>query len=75
MTDYNDRDIKFIQAMIPHHEEAVKMAASEWAVGKNDDVKKWALAIFQGQRDEIDKFRSWLKDHGIKEKKHDNNSM
>lgn len=75
MKDYNDKDVEFIQAMIPHHEAAVQMGASEWSNGKNEDVKKWALAIFAGQREEIAKFRKWLKDRGIAEKKPDGKKM
>jgi uncharacterized protein (DUF305 family) len=69
MKDYNDKDVEFIQAMIPHHENAVQMGATEWSNGQNADVKKWAIAIFAGQREEIAKFRAWLKERGIPEKK------
>lgn len=68
MKDYSDRDVKFVQDMIPHHETAVEMGAAEWSYGQNDDVKKWALAIFAGQRGEIAKFKTWLKERGLPEK-------
>lgn len=69
MKDYNEQDVEFIQEMIPHHEKAIQMGATEYGQGKNEDVKKWALAIFAGQSDEIAKFRQWLRDRGIAEKK------
>lgn len=75
MKDYSDKDVEFIQAMIPHHEAAVQMGAHEYVKGKNEEVKKWALAIFAGQRDEIAKFRKWLKDRGIEERKPDGKKM
>lgn len=69
MKDYSDKDVEFVQAMIPHHEAAVEMAAHEWVHGENSEIKQMALDIFSGQRNEIDKFRAWLKDRGIAEKK------
>lgn len=68
MKDYNDKDVEFLQMMIPHHESAVSAAALEYSNGKSEDVKQWALAIFSGQRDEIAKFKKWLADRGIPEK-------
>lgn len=68
MKDYNDSDVEFIQMMIPHHQAAVDAAAKEYHAAKSPDVKEWARAIWAGQKDEIEKFRKWLKDRGITEK-------
>lgn len=69
MNDYNKSDVEFLREMIIHHEAAIKMSASEYSEGENAEVKKWALAIFSGQKDEVVKFRSWLKERGIKSAK------
>lgn len=75
MKDYNDSDVKFIQMMIPHHQSAVDAAAKAYHAAKSPDVKEWARAIWAGQKEEIEKFRKWLKDRGIAEKKPDGKKM
>lgn len=69
MDDFNDADVKFVQDMIPHHQAAVDMAVAEYARGENADVMEWALAIWEGQAEEIKKFRAWLKERGLSEKR------
>ena len=65
MKDYSQKDVDFVQMMIPHHEKAVEAASFEVHGGRSAEVKRWALDIFSGQRKEIAKFRAWLKDRGI----------
>jgi uncharacterized protein (DUF305 family) len=60
----NAEDVKFMKMMIPHHRDAVKMARREIERGYNEEVKKIALDIFNGQMQEIYRFEKLLKDHG-----------
>lgn len=65
--DYNEEDVAFIRMMIKHHLDAVRSSDEYLDKGKNGDVKKWAAAIVSGQRQEVARFRSWLKERGLKE--------
>lgn len=65
MADYNQRDVKFVREMIPHHQMAVNMAASIYSNGQNQQIKDMALRIYSAQKDEIEKFQKWLKDRGL----------
>lgn len=67
--DYSDADVKFIQDMIPHHQAAVDMTVQAYAKLEDPDVVEWARAIWDGQEAEIERFRAWLKDRGIPEKR------
>lgn len=64
--DYNDADVKFLQMMIPHHQKAVDASATAYHAGLNPEVKKWETAIWNGQKAEIEKFKKWLTDRGLK---------
>jgi uncharacterized protein (DUF305 family) len=61
---FNQADIYFMQGMIPHHAQAVKMAG--WA--ESHGASKTVLIICQrtvvGQGDEIKMMREWLSDRG-----------
>lgn len=65
--DYSDGDVRFLQMMIPHHERAMKEAAKAFHSTKNEDVKEWALAIWAGQKKEVEKFKAWLAKRGLRE--------
>lgn len=67
--DFNDADAEFVKAMIPHHQAAVKMARDVLKDGKNAEVKKLAKGIFNGQQDEIEMMRQWLKARSISNNK------
>lgn len=67
--DYNDADVKFVQDMIPHHQAAVDMAKAAYSKAENKQVMEWQLAIWDGQEAEIEKFRAWLKERGLSEKR------
>jgi uncharacterized protein (DUF305 family) len=53
-------DVEFMQGMIPHHAQAVKMA--NWAPthGARADVQRLCLRIAVAQSDEIRMMRKWL---------------
>ncbi|MFE5486444.1 DUF305 domain-containing protein [Streptomyces sp. NPDC056527] len=61
---FNDADVAFAQAMIPHHEQALAMA--KLADGRAEDagVKKIVADVEKAQDPEIRKMKSWLKGWG-----------
>jgi uncharacterized protein (DUF305 family) len=70
MTDMNNMkmeggslDAMFASMMIPHHEDAVKMANEYLKAGTNEDIKKIARNIIQTQPKEVQEFQKWLRDH------------
>lgn len=56
-------DAMFASMMIPHHQDAVKMAQEYLKVGKNAEMKKIAQAIIQNQPKEIQELQNWLANH------------
>lgn len=52
---------KFLEEMIPHHQEAVDTAKQELARGENADAKKLAQEIITAQEKEISDMKSWYK--------------
>jgi uncharacterized protein (DUF305 family) len=60
----NPADVNFMAGMIPHHAQAVLIAA--WAVERTarPDLKVLSERIIVGQRDEIELMRMWLQDRG-----------
>jgi len=73
--DFNEADVTFAKAMIPHHEQAVEMAtiALDPAVGASPEVVDLATRIQSGQQPEIDMMTAWLVGWG--EEPHDMNDM
>lgn len=59
---FNDADVEFAQAMIPHHEQAVEMAdlALDPIVEAGPDVLDLATRIQQAQGPEIELMTGWL---------------
>jgi uncharacterized protein (DUF305 family) len=57
-------DIRFVQMMIPHHEQALEMAALVPDRAAGDKVKALADRIDVAQKGEITRMRSWLREHG-----------
>lgn len=53
-------DAMFASMMIPHHQDAVKMAEEYLKVSKNDELKQIANNIISSQPKEIKAFQSWL---------------
>ena len=58
--DFNDADITFVQSMIPHHEEAIEMAALADGRAESQDVLDLAARIETAQQPEIAQMRAWL---------------
>lgn len=65
---FNEADVRFAQMMIPHHEQALTMAAL--ADDRASDARITSLAgqIEKAQDPEIATLKSWLKDWGKPEK-------
>ncbi|MFE5617608.1 DUF305 domain-containing protein [Streptomyces sp. NPDC056543] len=61
---FNDADVAFAQAMIPHHQQALEMA--KLADGRAEDagVKRIVADVEKAQDPEIRTMRSWLKAWG-----------
>jgi|tagenome__1003787_1003787.scaffolds.fasta_scaffold20096588_2 uncharacterized protein (DUF305 family) len=57
---FNDADVAFAQNMIPHHQQAVQMAAMATEHASDGQVKQLAAGIKQAQQPEIDTMNEWL---------------
>ena len=57
---FNNVDAMFVRMMIPHHEQAVEMAALAEAKATDPDVKQLAAKISTGQKAEIATMKGWL---------------
>ena len=60
----NEADVHFMSGMIPHHAQAVLIAAWAGSHGARDDVRILCERIVVGQRDEIGLMQFWLREHG-----------
>lgn len=56
-------DAMFASMMIPHHQDAVKMAEEYLKVGKSAEMKRIAESIVKNQPKEIEELQSWLSNH------------
>lgn len=63
-TEHNDADITFAQEMIPHHEQAIRMAALADARAESREVKDLAADIKSAQDPEIETMTGWLESWG-----------
>ena len=52
-------DVMFIDMMVPHHENAVKMSKAALASAEHPEVKKLAQQIIDMQTKEIDQMKKW----------------
>jgi uncharacterized protein (DUF305 family) len=59
---YTVADVRFMQHMIGHHAQALRMVAMVPGHGASDDVVRMARKIDISQRDEIALMRSWLEE-------------
>jgi uncharacterized protein (DUF305 family) len=57
---FNDADVTFVQAMIPHHQQAVQMADMADGRAADAEVKQLAGNIQAAQQPEIDTMTGWL---------------
>ncbi|MFE9836591.1 DUF305 domain-containing protein [Streptomyces sp. NPDC005551] len=58
---FNDADVTFAQLMVPHHEQALQMAALAGARASDTQVKDIAAKIEKAQDAEIRTLKGWLK--------------
>ena len=61
-TSYIDADVKFLQGMIVHHEQAILMSSMAGKRTNNKTIVNLANRIDASQEDEINFMESWLKD-------------
>ena len=54
-------DLRFLNAMIPHHEGAITMAKDVLSKSKRPEMKKLAQDILTSQQKEIDQMKQWRK--------------
>jgi uncharacterized protein (DUF305 family) len=54
-------DLRFIQAMVPHHEAAVVMARDLAQKTKRPELQQLATAVIASQQAEIDQMKQWQK--------------
>jgi uncharacterized protein (DUF305 family) len=64
-SEHNDADITFVQAMIPHHQQAIEMAQLATQRANSPQVKQLATAIEQAQQPEIDQMNALLRAWGV----------
>ena len=63
-TSYSPDDVKFMQDMIPHHHQAVQMAALVADRTNRQELLDVAGRINASQNDEIEFMQGWLRDRG-----------
>ena len=61
---FTDADVKFMQGMIGHHEQAVEMVAMIPSRTTNEALRALGRKIDVSQEDEIKMMQSWLKARG-----------
>src|SRR5690349_18676918 len=59
---FNGQDVMFAQGMVPHHRQALEMAALAESRAKNPKVKALAAQIKGAQDPEIKQMTGWLED-------------
>ena len=62
--EHNDADVTFAQEMIPHHEQAIRMAELAEARAESQEVKALAADIEAAQGPEIETMTDWLESWG-----------
>lgn len=62
---YVEADVKFMQGMIAHHNQAVEMAALVPGRSNREAIRVMALRIALSQEDEIKMMEGWLEDRGL----------
>ncbi|MFD7283086.1 DUF305 domain-containing protein [Streptomyces sp. NPDC059862] len=58
--NFNDADVSFAQMMIPHHEQALKMAKLADGRASDAEIKDLAAQIEKAQDPEITTMKGWL---------------
>jgi CubicO group peptidase (beta-lactamase class C family) len=62
--EHTEADVRFMQGMIPHHAQALRMTALARARGESDVVRGMALRMDISQVDEIGLMQRWLSERG-----------
>jgi uncharacterized protein (DUF305 family) len=57
---FNDADIGFLQAMLPHHQQAISMAKLATGRTRRPELVKLAATITARHATETDRMRAWL---------------
>ena len=63
-TEFNDADVTFAQGMIPHHRQAIDMAALAADRTENPAILDLATRIQGAQDPEIEQMQGWLQTWG-----------
>ena len=78
-TSYINADVKFLQGMIVHHEQAILMSEMADIRTNNKTILDLAKRIDASQKDEINFMESWLKDrdefNNVSNNSHQNHKM
>ena len=61
---HTDADVKFMQGMIGHHQQAIEMTNLLKTRTASEDMKKLAMRIDVSQEDEINMMKRWLEVRG-----------
>lgn len=61
---YTDADVRFMQDMIVHHQQALDMTALVEGRSQRDSIRQLAERIALGQADEIGFMQEWLEERG-----------
>ena len=64
---HNEADVAFVQAMIPHHEQALEMAELAQTKAASEPVRALAGRISAAQGPEIEQMQGWLEQWGVDE--------
>ncbi|MEV4459131.1 DUF305 domain-containing protein [Microbispora sp. NPDC049633] len=59
--EYTDADVRFMQGMIRHHSQALRMTALVSGRSESKDLPRFAKRIEISQQDEIDQMVRWLR--------------
>jgi len=62
---HTEADVKFMQGMIGHHQQAIEMTNLLKTRTASEDMKKLGLRIQVSQTDEIRMMQRWLQVHGV----------
>src|SRR5690606_35760934 len=59
---HTEADVRFMRDMIPHHQQAIEMAALVEGRTNRSEIRDAAERIDASQKDEIEFMRTWLAD-------------
>jgi uncharacterized protein (DUF305 family) len=59
---FNDTDVMFLQMLIPHHQQGVRLAGLAAEHAGRPEVRDFAAAVVATQTDELSEMEAWLAD-------------